>query len=268
MNPMMPPPMDAEGSCLWRIFGSLLACLILFIFLVPIFPKLQILFEFPFYLVFGWILFFGRVFPEIRADPAMLASVAGALAAAGFILHRSCRWLAKCLQRAWRFKHTAASLALLVALFAAAISGTGLGRHTGWLITNPTIESGGINNTTEVREIKQIQQIFLAVKIYAIDHDGRYPDNLEDVVREGIVDRWASLVLSPGDPGRFPEPPLYFGAGMREDASHRLIVLAAARPRSSGTRRLACTNDGSVSSYKEEDFQRMLAEQLQAPTQE
>ncbi|CAN5185730.1 hypothetical protein BH23VER1_BH23VER1_24450 [soil metagenome] len=231
------------------ILAALLAGLVLVLLAGQIYPI-----EFAFYLLAGWFLFLGRVIPQVATDASMLASAALTLAAATALLHVSLRWFTGKNGWSWSPRQTGAVLALLLALFASAIAGAGIGNQVGWLFASDVlVNSSRMDNV--VKETRNIRNVFLALKLYAHEHGGRYPENLEDVVRKGYIDEWSSNALSPRD----GEPLVYFGAGMDENLSGRFIVLASARPRYSGHKRVVCTNDGSVTTFREEQFQEMLA---------
>ncbi|HSJ02816.1 MAG: DUF4190 domain-containing protein [Verrucomicrobium sp.] len=95
------------------------------------------------------------------------------------------------------------------------------------------------------KSISNVRQLITACRIYAADHEGKYPDNLEVLVKEEILEQQSldSLLrcpLSKEYPGYD-----YYGAGKKEDEDpNTVIFLSKADLRG---KRIVGLNDSSVS---------------------
>ncbi len=176
---------------------------------------------------------------------------------ASLILHRSLRWLAGRFTLDWRIAQSAAILALLLALFAASMAGTGILRQFGLMAGNPLFKNP-YSFGNQVRDENLARQLALAARLYASDHDGRYPENLEDVVEAQYIDRWSNLAIARIG----SEPFLYYGAGLRESSPDHSVVIASARSSYRGSTRIVISKNGESGFAPEELFQAMIASQM------
>ncbi len=246
-----------------RLTGSVGGCFlailvtVIFLFLSLAMPGF---FESIARLAIGWFPFLRRSLSGMVVNPGMIASGLFALGVSGLLLHAVARWWARQGGRQWSPRHTVSLLVLLIVLFASSICGTGIGHQVGWLMRHPMVV-----NTSQgivIKDTNNMRQLFLGLMLYTTDHEGRYPDRLEDLVREGIMERWEEFAVIRDHTTGELEPLLYFGAGLTDASPGDRLVLASARPRYRGNKRIAATSDGSVTTYTEEDFQRIFAEQL------
>jgi hypothetical protein len=95
------------------------------------------LFQVPFHLMVGWLLYLDRVLREVRPDAATVASAIVCLVAASVGVHVFLRWLAAAWAVSWSAKRTLRLLLLVGLLFASGVAVVGMVQQTGWLIRTP-----------------------------------------------------------------------------------------------------------------------------------
>jgi len=114
------------------------------------------------------------------------------------------------------------------------------------------VEIGSFNDIQQralmAKSMSNAKQIITGCKIYAADHEGKYPNDLTDLKKENII----------SEPKVFQDPLLkdgseigyeYLGAGMKDSDAPDKVVL-----KSKGTsmgKRIIGLNNGSVSAVKE-----------------
>lgn len=79
----------------------------------------------------------------------------------------------------------------------------------------------------QTKGLSQLRQVGVACQIYAIDHDGKFPAKLDDLVPEQLPD--ASLLLCPYPDAKSPKPFEYFG-GSKSDPSDQVLAASPAVP--------------------------------------
>ena len=105
--------------------------------------------ELPVQLAAGWVMFLGRVLPEMSVRPTAVVEAVLVLAALGVGLHLFMRWLWPQLRsqesstQAWPVRWSVSILSLLVLLFLSTMATVGIGHHVGWLASGraPLLES-------------------------------------------------------------------------------------------------------------------------------
>jgi hypothetical protein len=124
----------------------------------------------PFYLLFGWIPYLGRVVPQVRVDGAGVVTALVCVAGLAFGLHRFAGWLyshnhAADPTRRWRWGWTAALLAVVVLTFAAGVAAVGVTHQTAWLFTSPGpwFESRFPLSVAQTGSANHLHQIGIAV---------------------------------------------------------------------------------------------------------
>lgn len=114
------------------------------------------------------------------------------------------------------------------------------------LLTAPVLAGIALPVFGEVRErgnqtkaLSQIKQVGTACRIYAIDHDGKFPAKLEDLIPNYLPD--ASQLACPYPDPKHPVPFEYYGGSEKDDPKNILI----ASPAVEGKGRVFLYVDGS-----------------------
>jgi hypothetical protein len=128
---------------------------------------------FPFQMVHrlavGWAYYLGRVAPDVRPDPWVVATAVVCLAGVAVGTHRFARWLYAATSdepRRWRRKWTALLVGLVVLTFAAGTAFTGIVHQTGWLIRSPEPLTKSREPTLRIVSSNNLKQMGLAAHNY------------------------------------------------------------------------------------------------------
>jgi prepilin-type processing-associated H-X9-DG protein len=154
------------------------------------------------YLVFGWIGFIVRVFPQITVNASGLAMAGIALAASALLAHVLGRWLwnGSHPDRPWRARWTVSFLLLIVVLFGAGIAMVGITHQTVWLARTPGpwfSHGRGRETANRVKCASNLRQIGQAILLYANDHDGQFPDTLQTLFKDEDLDLTPGVFVCP-----------------------------------------------------------------------
>ena len=166
-----------------------ITCLVLVVVVFFVMGALGIaptLVETVFYLLFGWTVYLWRVVPQAHvAWVGVLTAIACMLGVLG-IGHTIARWLYRETApspRRWRPRWTVAAATIIVLTFVAGISAVGITHQSAWLATSsqPLLHSRNREAANRIKCAANLRQIGLALSIYALDHQGRFPDTLAEL---------------------------------------------------------------------------------------
>jgi hypothetical protein len=195
--------------------------------LVP-YTGVQVLFV----LAFGWPAYLGRVLPRITLNWEMIACGVAALVLGTWMLDRFLRWAWRSWRPAestvtWKPASTIGGVALVLLLFANATALTGIFHQVGWLFGKHTPLFYDSSSAIESAASQQARGLWLGLVNYANDHDGKFPDELSQLIPEYFdqptifqyrVDR--SQLGSPHETRRFA-----YVRGLTDKSSPTAIVL-------------------------------------------
>jgi len=128
------------------------------------------------------------------------------------------------------------SIGILAGLFSVAIFAS---------IAMPAI-NGVQGRASQSYEMSQIKQIALACRLHAAEHDGAFPESLDELLQEGNVD---ARVL---EPKGMIEGAFLYRRGLRDDSPADEVFIASPAP--VGRQRVVGQVDGLVRLVPEEDF--------------
>ena len=250
---------EAAGELAWRIVKGVAkfvlitvgVLLVLLVFL-GIFP---LPLEFAGLLLFGWIPYLGRVIPQITFNPEIAFDAVAALGLALFGLHRilrACPLQGGDEPAKWRFGWTLKISVMGLLLFATSIAAVGMVHQIAWLCHEPNlIEMRG--RAKQTWELANLKQVSLGLRLFADDHEGRFPKRLDELVPD-YVPMYKDLFTRAidGDP---PQPVAYY-PGYGTSDSHDLIILASPRPfeGARGRTRTIVHRDSSAEIISESSF--------------
>lgn len=140
-------------------------------------------------LIGGWIMFLGRVAPEIAINIGGMATAIVCLAALVLGSHLFLSWFYREAgrrdtdegppERLWHWRWTLSIVGAVVLMFVAGISAVGVTHQTFWLATSPepNLEGlGGIRDAANrTRSQNNLKQVVLAVQNYASTNQDRLP---------------------------------------------------------------------------------------------
>ncbi len=109
------------------------------------------------------------------------------------------------------------------------------------------------DKANDTKVMNQFKQLVVSLKIYSADQ-GKYPAQLSDLIKEGILDNPSLLEFS--DPNSKEHLAPLYNNQLSDSSSGEEIVLAAPTPNKSG-KRIAAFNDGSVRIITEDEFQKL-----------
>lgn len=234
------------------VFGLFPILLLLILFLGYVPTPLQA----AAYIGFGWIAYIRKTLPtmSIAWRPAMLCAIALCLAAHG--LHRAfCGWARRRDPEAqWPFRTTAKMVFMILLLFGAAISATGITHEIGWLFGARDLTRNGSVSHTMI-EMYFGKGLFYRIKMFAQDHEGRPPKSLEALIPEYLDSR--RLIFMGGEDDEPPEPILYFDHDSN-DVPDDWIIIASPHP---CKRRWIVQWNGEARVITETEFHDRLAKQ-------
>ena len=248
------------------VCGYLLFLLLLFV--LPMFG-LNIMFEFFYYFFLGWIPYLMRVIPQVTFNAEIAIDAAILLALATLGLHGILRWWATRQPEQpakWRFNWTVKISAMVLLLFATSVAATGIVHQTGWLFAEKhLVRNAAIGYQT--RELSDMKQVGLAMRLYASDHNGKFPPSLNDLFPDYL--QYKKMVYSYSHDDEPPEPMIYYSGYDDSDASADVIVLSSPRPfpSSNGDRRVIVHGDSSGVIIPESEFQLLMKKQETARAQ-
>jgi hypothetical protein len=186
------------------------------------------LLEPPFRLLFGWLFHLRNVLPALSWSLETILCSLGALLLGVSGLHLL---MPRLFGRAWPLRWSVAWCGLLTLLFATSIAAVGIVHQTGWLFRVTWFE---YPFSTHVQgSILNAHQVILLCKGFAKEHEGRWPDSLDELIQPGglMTER---LFFSQVNRRIAPEPWVYLGAGRRDDddPSTPILISPQATPES------------------------------------
>ena len=225
--------------------------------ILGVFPSFLV--EIPIWLAAGWILFLGRVGPQISWNLAAITGGLIMLFAAGTGFH----YLVRSFSPGWKKSWTVAWIGLGIVLFAASIFTTGIVHQTAWMTRESFLDSA---RSTTVKNVSNLRQILIGLLIYRAE-TGKLPNRIYDLfpgyleIPPEETQLWA--FPNPNGIGEleysyFPEAIKLASTAAEGNEGEKLIVLASPVSRN---RRIVGFLDGGVSLMKEKDFRKRIAEQ-------
>ncbi|MCP5537643.1 MAG: hypothetical protein H7A51_15600 [Akkermansiaceae bacterium] len=247
-----------------RLAGCLVIGLVLLFFGVVVFGS-TILVEIPYHLAVGWVFFLLSNVRALELNWEMAACGVGALLLAVFGFHRFLIWVRK--DKPWKWSWTVSMTAMMLMLFAASISMTGIIHQLGWMAREPLTQSS--NRALLTVNVSNAKQIFYSLVEYEDEH-GQFPDHLQALVIEGLVSAGAMEELSfHPERERATEPWIYLGEGKsffdgseKEGSNEYPLIIS---PRPVRGKWVVLRIDGAVTSYPTQSLMRKypwLAERL------
>ncbi len=103
----------------------------------------------------------------------------------------------------------------------------------------------------DARVINDLKQLVIALKFYAADHDGKYPDQLSELVKDGVLDD--ETLLEYKNPETKQGQPWLYNKTLTDSSPGTSAVLAAPIKSKDG-KRVVAFNDGSVRLVTEAEF--------------
>jgi hypothetical protein len=215
-------------------------------------------FDFAGLLLFGWIAFLRRVLPQMTFNPEIALDAAVALALALFGLHRIlCAWTRRDGEESakWRFGWTLKITVMMLLLFAASIAAVGMAHQIGWLSQGPKlIEMSGMGRQT--KELFTLKQVAIALQVFATDHDGHFPEKLDELAPILATNKWFFINARDGDP---PQRIIYYTGYSTQDGETKIVL---ASPNSfGGVKRAVAYCDGSAMILRESKYQEAIQKQ-------
>lgn len=138
------------------------------VLLVCLIPAFTVPFDVFFAVTLGWAFYLHRVIPEVRVNPAGVATglVCLVLFAAGTQAFLAWLYGEVCGPEAgrWRWKWTGTLVAGVVLMFAAGLAATGVVHQVGWMLASrePMLGGGGMNAARRSQSANNLKQIGLA----------------------------------------------------------------------------------------------------------
>jgi hypothetical protein len=225
-------------------------------------PVIGLLLQLGGLLLFGWFDYLVQVLPRVRFNTEIALDAVIALALAIFGLHQILRWWKKKQHgdaAVWRFGWTTKITAMALLLFATSIAATGIAHQIGWLFRAESLVRDA-SRGTQIRELSNIKQVAVGLRLFADDHDGNLPRELNELVPDYLPDH--SLFFSTAIPNEPPEQILYFPDNQATNPDE-IIVVAGPQPTKSGKRAVA-RRDASASTVSESEFQELMLKQRPA----
>lgn len=244
----------APRSKIPRILGWALFILVVVYFIIGPIP-----FELLTLLLLGWLNYLREVLPRTSFDPEIAFNAVVALGLGLFGLHRILCWWASRREgpsRPWRFGWTAKISLMVLLLFATSIAAVGIVHQIAWLCREPkVIVMTGIGWQT--RELSDLKQVATGCRLYALDHEGRFPERVGELFPDYLPDHRIFFTRTrDGDP---PQPILYF-PGYKDGGDQQTLVAASPRPFASrqGSSRVVVLADGTATVIPESKFQEVM----------
>ena len=113
-------------------------------------------------------------------------------------------------------------------------------------------------SSAQVKTLSNGRQVLIALKSHAVEHDGKYPAKLQDLIDSGALTKPELLTVASG-PGAEPKPWLYDSTLTPQSAGITIVLAAPEVTQGSGGKqtRVVIRNDGRAEALPEEDFQRV-----------
>ncbi|HSJ04047.1 MAG: hypothetical protein ACAI34_23120 [Verrucomicrobium sp.] len=158
--------------------------------------------------------------------------------------------------RTWSFRWTRAWMQTLLVAVGAAGAFVMVAHHLLWLPRETFFYYNDISDTT--RNLSNARQMITALRIYADDHGGRCPDNLQQLVAEGIVDAAfldveSRMIL----PGGMRMPWRVLGGIETEDSGSLPLVVSPVAQY--GHFHMVACNDTGTSVVSQDKYEKLMA---------
>lgn len=229
---MSDPEMDAiiakHAPPRFRWLRLILKTVLFFFALLILLSGAFELFEAPFRLLFGWLFHLRNVLPALSWSLEAILCSLGALLLGVAGLHLL---MPKLTGRTWPLRWSVAWCGLLTLLFATSIAAVGIVHQTGWLFRVTWFE---YTFTSSVQgSILNAHQVILLCKSFAKEHEGRWPDSLDELIQPGGL-MTEEFFFSQVNRQIAPEPWVYLGAGRKDenDPSIPILISPQATPES------------------------------------
>lgn len=250
---------------LWQRFliciGLIIWAVVVIVFLLGVLATFPSIAESPFHLVFGWVPFLWRSLSEMAMRWEMIVSGLVALAVAMAVLHVAARWVMASISGSgiWTVKSTAAVTVGMVVLFAASFVGTGIGHQMLWLGQEELTKDRSSSIPTMMAN--NARQLVFAARVYADDHEGQFPNTLEELAPDIIFSEdLERLMFFRTSSSRETEPWVYLGAGMSTDMPSHLPLIVSPRPIGQKSRYIVALVDGTTQPVDQPTYHQLMDE--------
>ncbi len=251
---------ERKGIDVGKVVLYALGLLLVAFFVLGFAVRYQWIIRLPFHLICGWFIHATKALPHLLGKWQEAVLPIGCLLMAAVIAHRFVRrWVdEKFPERAWRIRHTAGALSLLLLGSAAAIAASGVVHQMFWLAGGKVIT---INRWTELTMgMSNGRQLMIALTEYR-DANGRYPDSFEQLVPEIILEPEVMERLSWLETrvGAAPEPWILLKPIDSDITFARMPVIVSPILKSGAVSKVVVGySDGSVSSIYSEQLKGIL----------
>jgi hypothetical protein len=200
----------------------------------------------------GFHLLLGSIMHAVASFPYAFGSVSHALWTLGILmgaflgLHGLMILLSRKGAR-WQFPQSARVFALALLLLGGGAAAMQAARTAVLLTVQDQILVSGRDHLS--KSISNGRQLVTAMRIYASEHDGKYPDQLEELVTADILEPESLATLNwVYMSGEVPAPWIFL-RGLRDDAPDNVPIFVSPLP-VTGNKYLIAYNDSSVSLQK------------------
>ncbi len=227
------------------------------ILLLGILPGEAWVVQITYFLICGWFHYLATVLPQVHVNLGMIFSGVAAFGLAVITTHLVLKWLWRQRNKnhIWHWRSTLCLCLLVPLLFGLSIAVGGIVHQGAWLMH----ESNWVVDKSRGRVTKSIinaKQTIIYLRLWASDHEGRYPERLAQLFADELADNNQVLNYVPLDGGT-PELLIYLPGLKDSDPADLPIVIG---PHSeTGNRWVMGLNDGSVSMVSGEDFAKAMS---------
>lgn len=202
----------------------------------------------------GWIRHLQETAPMTTWDWTSIG-VAGLVLV---VLLIACQWIAHSrLRTKWAWRWTSQFMAALFLITGAGGAAGLLIHHLSYFFREPIFYYNDIWDST--RNINNARQLITALRIYANDHSGEYPEKLDDLVKEEILDPGEPFEkLTHGIMQKQMKIPWMVLGGLNDSAPGGLPLVVSPIPLH-GSRYVMGYNDMSVELVSPEKYQAAMA---------
>jgi len=132
-------------------------------------------------------------------------------------------------------------------------------------LTDAQVEEEGREGLAAKGDIASLQTAIAAIRLYATDNDGKFPDTLSDLTPDHLSEEEAGKVLKWPSRNGSPSALVYFN-GMNMKTEGKTIVLASPEPNGQRRRAVAYV-DGTAEMVSEDDFFRLARAAIKAASE-
>jgi prepilin-type processing-associated H-X9-DG protein len=162
---------------------------------------LGVLIDFALTLAFGWVVYLWRVIPRVTIDWGGVAMGLVCLILFAVGSHAFLKWLAASIRgvdRPWTPRRTVAVVAVVVLMFVAGISATGVAHQVGWLLISPEpwvgAEGSGWMAARRAQSMNNLKQMAVGLDNYS-DERGVFPPGGTFDAHGQPLHGWQTMVL-------------------------------------------------------------------------